>query len=82
MWWIGPTNTEPDNGCDIKETYDLYNCADLAWNNGNPIANNIKVNWNAETYAFYAEYGRFVELLGRDPWRRSLKPVKLPVHYP
>lgn len=81
VWWIGQTNTEPGSRCDIEETYGLYDCAERAWNEGNPIPNNIEVNWNADTYAFYAEYGRFVELLGKDPWRSSLKPVQLPVRY-
>lgn len=83
--WIGPTNTPKKKYkvfTDIEETYGLNKCAKKAWNKGSPSADNLNVTWNADSYAIYAEYGRFVELMGRDPWKEYDKHVKIPVKYP
>ncbi|KAJ5178932.1 hypothetical protein N7492_002142 [Penicillium capsulatum] len=85
IFWIGPTNLAVDDCEDdvdeVDEVVKLFPCARRAWKKGSPIPNNPEVTWNADSYTNYAEYGRFVELLGYDPWPENTKPVKLPARY-
>ncbi|KAJ5578385.1 Metalloproteases (zincins) catalytic [Penicillium hispanicum] len=76
FWWIGPTNED----LVVEETYGLVECAELAWNCGQPIPDNPNVIWNAETYAWYGEYGYFVDKGVQNLWPPSRpQPVVLPL---
>lgn len=75
LWWIGPTNYG------FEEDYGLLTCADEAWNCGNPIPGDPQVVMNADTFAWYGEYGYFVQKGVQDLWPpRHPQPAKLPVH--
>ncbi|KAJ5893223.1 SGNH hydrolase [Penicillium taxi] len=74
LWWIGPTNAEVD------EVYGFVQGTELAWNCGMPEPNNEEVVENADTYAFYAEYGYWRAKGIDNLWPKSTgDPVYIPV---
>lgn len=77
LWWIGPTNWDEEKGLRDEE-YGFIGCSDLVWNGGCVMFNNPDVVGNADSYAWYAEYGYWAER-GFDSWREQDKPVKLEV---
>ena len=74
LWWVGPTNER----IELEEEYGLVECADLAWSC--TIPDNDHVLLNADTYAWYGEYGYFVYRGVTNLWPPSHSyPVVLPV---
>lgn len=73
LWWMGETNANED------EVYGFMHCTDLAWHCGLVQANNPEVVENADTYAFYAEYGFWRAKGISDLWPNQDDPKYLPV---
>lgn len=83
LWWIGPTNgvygPSPDTGDeDEAEEYGYMNCARIAAERDCDTFNREAVVWNADAYAWYAEYGYWAEE-GFDSWQQQHRPVQIPV---
>lgn len=62
----------------MEEEYGWTECADLTWNAGCVTHNSPDVIWNADHYAWYAEYGYWADR-GLDSWPEKDRPVKLPI---
>ncbi|KAJ5820367.1 Glucan endo-1-3-alpha-glucosidase agn1 [Penicillium riverlandense] len=74
IWWIGDTNSH------VPEVYGLVNCAEEAWMCDDPVPDNRHVVQNADTYAFYAEFGYWVEKGIHNLWPPTERnPVRFPV---
>ncbi|KAF4626444.1 hypothetical protein G7Y89_g11716 [Cudoniella acicularis] len=75
--YVGQTNTELQNGIYIQgalETRGWFACAQMAQTD----SDSVEAYKNADTYAWYAEYGYFVRRLQSDPWPH-VGPLSKPV---
>lgn len=78
--WLGETNTY--NGQPTQEIYGLDDCSEAAWRDPKPIADNEIINLNADTFAWYAELGFWIDKGLPDLWPSwADNPVDLPVSY-
>lgn len=83
LWWIGPTNEiyDPSKARLDEyedETYGYTRCALKARNDNRVKFNRDAVVWNADNYAWYAQYGYWAEE-GFDSWKQQNRPVQVPI---
>ena len=56
LWWVASTNEN------TPEVYGFQECIDLAWDcDDEPAHGDPQAVLNADSYAFYAEFGYWVE---------------------